>query len=291
VDYSAMPIIETYDVVSNPYEADEDIHILFTGLSQTRPGHQVGPKVFDYYLIHHVLAGQGTFITGDRQYELTKGDSFIIEPGHLYEYRANHTNPWQYNWIAVKGSKFPALLSQAGITLSSPIVHPVHPQHMEWIDQIRSAFRSKDSGGGLRANGYLILVLSNFQHVKQPGQINELESLTTIERHVKEVAQLLTTRYTEPISIENIAKLYGYNRAYFSKMFKVYNHVAPVTFLLNLRVSKARQLLRERSELTIEQIAYSVGFNDPLYFSKQFKKFYQLSPSEYRRSLSDLLTR
>jgi AraC-like DNA-binding protein len=291
VDYSAMPMIETYDVVSNPYEADEDLHILFTGHSQTRSGHQVGPKVFDYYLIHHVLAGQGTFITGDRQYELAMGDSFIIEPGHLYEYRANRINPWQYDWVAVKGGKFQALLSQAGITLSSPIVRPINPHHMEWIDQIKSAFRSKDRSGGLRACGYLILLLSDFQHVIQPSPMNELEAPTTIERHVREVAQLLTTRYTEPISIESIAKIYGYNRAYFSKMFKVYNHVAPVTFLLNLRVSKARQLLRERSELTIEQIAYSVGFNDPLYFSKQFKKFYQLSPSEYRRSLSHLLSK
>jgi AraC-like DNA-binding protein len=287
----AMQIVETYDVVSNPHQEDADLHILFAGQSQTRAGHQVGPKVFDYYLIHHILAGQGTFTTGDRTYDLTRGDSFIIEPGHLIEYKADNTNPWHYDWIAVKGKKFQALLNQSGISLSSPIVHTTNNNHAKWLEKIKSTFKSRDSSGGLRACGYVYLLLSDFQQVLNPERLKESEAPTTIERHVKQVAQQLTTQYTEPISIESIAQSYGYNRAYFSKMFKVYNHVSPVTFLLNLRISKARQLLRERLELTIEQIAYSVGFNDPLYFSKQFKRFYQLSPSEYRSSLTHLLTK
>src|SRR5690554_574646 len=117
-----MLIDETYDVITNPHQEDTDLHILFAGQSQTRAGHQIGPKVFDYYLIHHILSGQGTFTSGDRSFELNEGDSFIIEPGHLIGYKANLTNPWHYYWIAVKGKKCKGLLAQAGVTLSSPIV-------------------------------------------------------------------------------------------------------------------------------------------------------------------------
>ncbi len=285
-----MLIDETYDIVTNPHQEDPDLHILFAGQSQTRPGHQVGPKVFDYYLIHHILSGQGTFSTGDHIYKLGKGDSFIIEPGHLTGYKADPTNPWEYYWIAVKGKRFKLMLEQAGVTLTNPIIHASNHNHVKWLEKIKSTFKSRTSGGGLRTSGYLYLLLSDFQKVLHPERLKDSEAPTRIERHVKQVAQQLTTQYTEPISIENIAQSYGYNRAYFSKMFKVYNHVSPVTFLLNLRISKSRQLLRERLELTVEQIAYSVGFNDPLYFSKQFKRFYQLSPSEYRRSLAHLHT-
>ena len=63
-----MVIVETYDVVTNPYQEDDDLHVLFAGQSQTRSGHQVGPKVFDYYLIHHIISGKGTFTTGDSTY-------------------------------------------------------------------------------------------------------------------------------------------------------------------------------------------------------------------------------
>jgi AraC-like DNA-binding protein len=56
-----------------------------------------------------------------------------------------------------------------------------------------------------------------------------------------------------------------------------------MSFLLKIRMERARLLLAEK--LTIEQIASSVGFLDPLYFSKQFKKWYGSSPTEYRAML------
>ncbi|MBW7457649.1 helix-turn-helix domain-containing protein, partial [Paenibacillus sepulcri] len=67
--------------------------------------------------------------------------------------------------------------------------------------------------------------------------------------------------------------------------FKQHTGMTPVTFLLKLRLDKARQLLRERQELTTQQIAASVGLQDPLYFSKQFRRFYGLSPSAYREEM------
>src|SRR5690554_4155220 len=211
-----MNIDESYDVITNPYQEEPDLHILFAGQSQTRPGHHVGPKVFDYYLIHHILSGYGTFTTGNHNYELKRGDSFIIEPGHLVGYRADSLNPWQYEWIAVKGKKFTDMLMQAGVTLSSPVIHSTDNTANKWFEQIRKAFIGRDSGGGLEACGYLYLLLADFQQVLHPERLQQSEALTRIERHVKQVAQLLTTQYTEPISIENIAQSFGYNRAYFS---------------------------------------------------------------------------
>jgi AraC-like DNA-binding protein len=284
-----MQLQETYYVVSNPYTEDKDLHILFAGHSQTLQGHQVGPKVFDYYLIHHILSGKGVYTCGNRTFELSKGDSFVIEPGMLVGYTADHKDPWNYCWIAVKGSRTKELLNHVGMDWSSPVIHTHNNNNLgKWFDKIQSTFKIRKKGGGIRANGYIYMLLSDFQEVLQPEVLMEMEAQSKIERHVKQVAQQLTIQYAEPISIEDLAASYGYNRAYFSQMFKTYNHVTPVTFLLNLRIGKARQLLRERLELTIEQIAYSVGFNDPLYFSKQFKRFYKISPSQYRKSVEHL---
>jgi AraC-like DNA-binding protein len=82
-----------------------------------------------------------------------------------------------------------------------------------------------------------------------------------------------------------MAESLGYNRAYLSRLFKQHTKITPVTFLLKLRIDKARLLLRERLELTVEQIASSVGFHDPLYFSKQFRRWYGVSPTEYREQM------
>ncbi len=51
-----LPI--TYSVVSNPVPNEHgDIYVLFSGESQTKPSHMIGPKVYDFYLMHHVLSG------------------------------------------------------------------------------------------------------------------------------------------------------------------------------------------------------------------------------------------
>ena len=85
-----------------------------------------------------------------------------------------------------------------------------------------------------------------------------------------------------------MAQHLGYTRAYLSRIFKQHTSVSPATFLLKFRVDKARLLMRERSELTLEQIASSAGFHDPLYFSKQFRRFYEMSPSNYRLQLQNI---
>ncbi|WJH37586.1 helix-turn-helix transcriptional regulator [Paenibacillus sp. CC-CFT747] len=78
-----------------------------------------------------------------------------------------------------------------------------------------------------------------------------------------------------------MAQTLGYHRTYLSKIFKQQTGLSPMNFLLKIRMERARLLLEK--PLTIEQVASSVGFSDALYFSKQFKKWYGASPSDYRQ--------
>ena len=79
--------------------------------------------------------------------------------------------------------------------------------------------------------------------------------------------QYMSTQYAYPVSIEQMSESLGYNRAYLSRIFKQETGLTPVTYLLKLRIDKSRQLLRERPDLSIEQVSASVGMPDALYFS------------------------
>lgn len=87
--------------------------------------------------------------------------------------------------------------------------------------------------------------------------------------------------------LNRCAAALGYNRAYLSRIFKQETGLSPVTYLLKLRIEKSRQLLRERPELSVEQVASSVGLTDALYFSRQFKRFCAQSPSTYRQATAN----
>lgn len=289
----------SYDVVSNPYlqaeDGKEDLHILFAGHSQTRPGHQNGPKVFDYYLIHAVEAGRGTFECEGRRHRLSAGDIFIIEPGKLVMYRASREMPWFYRWIAVKGTWAAQWLASAGISGKNPVVRgaggqpaDMRPSPAGCMERIEAAFRARRPGGGMEAKGFFMLLLAGFEAAVRPVPPRATGALTRTERHMRLAAEQLTAQFAEPVRIDRLAEQFGYNRSYFSRMFKQVNRVSPVAFLASLRVGKARQMLRERPDLSVEQIAHSVGYQDALYFSKQFRKVYGQSPSAYRKSVAHL---
>lgn len=278
---------ESYYVVSNPLPAGEsDFTVLFAGESQTKPEHRLGPKVYDYYLIHYVISGRGVFSSHGEEYAIGAGDSFVIEPEQLISYVSDEIVPWHYCWIAFTGAQAAKRVGEAGLTPASPIIHIARNRHIPVLfRKIQLALKSRKSNAQLKATGYLSLLLGEYCEALSAPVVTGLVAEDESDRIVQQAIHYLSTQYAEPITIEMMAESLGYNRAYLSRMFKQHTKVTPVTFLLKLRVDKARLLLRERLELTIEQIAASVGFYDPLYFSKQFRRWYGVSPSEYRSQI------
>ncbi|WP_325050094.1 AraC family ligand binding domain-containing protein [Cohnella faecalis] len=118
-----MPDPATYRVASNPVGVEpEELTVLFAGESQTAPNHRAGPKVVDYYLLHHVLSGKGMFQVGEFEAELEAGHSFLIYPRQLVSYTSDEREPWRYLWIAFAGERASALVEKSGLTEERPVV-------------------------------------------------------------------------------------------------------------------------------------------------------------------------
>jgi AraC-like DNA-binding protein/quercetin dioxygenase-like cupin family protein len=278
---------ESYFVASNPEpEAVNGVTVLFAGHSQTKPGHLSGPKVVDYFLLHFVLAGRGEFTSRGETHELGAGDAFLIGPDELVRYAADPGDPWLYRWVAFRGDGAAPLIAAAGLAHGSPVSHCGANRRTDaYIRAIERAFRLRSPAASLEACGSLQLLLAAIRSVRSAGDADGGGLAAPPQMTVRQAIQYLSTQYAEPISIELMAETLGYNRAYLSKLFKRETGLTPVTFLLRLRLDKARHLLRERLDLTTAQIASSVGFQDPLYFSKQFHRQYGQSPSDYRSTV------
>ncbi|WP_254060850.1 two-component regulator propeller domain-containing protein [Mucilaginibacter sp. L196] len=84
-------------------------------------------------------------------------------------------------------------------------------------------------------------------------------------------------------NIESVAESIGMSRSAFYRKIKGLTSLTPVEFIREMRLKRSLQFL-DAGENDIAQIAYSVGFSDPKYFSNCFKKYYEISPSEYLKS-------
>ncbi|MEM6822971.1 MAG: helix-turn-helix transcriptional regulator, partial [Verrucomicrobiota bacterium] len=85
----------------------------------------------------------------------------------------------------------------------------------------------------------------------------------------------------DPEAFSRLQKQVHLNAIYFRRSFKQITGLAPTDYLLRLRMREARLLLNQNSE-TVKEVAEAVGFRDPLYFSKQYRKFWGHPPGEDR---------
>ena len=91
--------------------------------------------------------------------------------------------------------------------------------------------------------------------------------------------------YNQGINIEEYARSRGMSVSWFIRNFKDYAGSTPAQYLLSLRISNAQSLL-ESTSYNVMEIAEIVGYNNPLYFSRLFKKQCGVSPTEYRKQLT-----
>lgn len=285
-----MPDSPTYSVVSNPITiAPGELTVLFAGESQTRPNHRVGPKISGYYLLHHVTSGFGKLYLGDFEGTLGEGDTFLIPPHQLAAYESDVSEPWRYRWVAFTGARASALVEEAGFGSGRYAVHADGDRMPgEYCRRIYDAFRSRNRSAAMEAAGHLHLLLAALQeHIAADEEVaaTPLRPASHSEELAQQAIRYLTAQYAEPVTIEGMAETLGYNRAYLSRLFKAHTGLSPATYLTKYRVDQGRRLLRERPELTVEQVASSVGFQDPLYFSKQFKRWHGQNPTDYRASV------
>jgi AraC-like DNA-binding protein len=93
----------------------------------------------------------------------------------------------------------------------------------------------------------------------------------------------------EDLNLEDLAFFTGLSLSSFKRKFSTVYGTSPNKYFISKRLEKAQQLLKNL-ELNIAEIAYECGFNDVGYFSRTFRKYYNLSPSAFRKSMLDQLS-
>jgi Response regulator containing CheY-like receiver domain and AraC-type DNA-binding domain len=101
---------------------------------------------------------------------------------------------------------------------------------------------------------------------------------------VHQIKKYIVEHSHEDISLEAISRLVGLSPFYISKLFKEQFGINYIDFLTECRIEKAKKLMTD-PDLSMKVIALEVGYRDPNYFSKVFKKMCSISPTEYRKAL------
>lgn len=264
-------------IFSNDFYKNLDAYVYTCGFENCKPGHSYGPVLRSGYLIHYILKGCGLYRVHERTYHLSEGDAFLICPDELIYYEADRDNPWSYTWIGFQGVKIREYLERTSL-LDTLVVHygdnqPIRRCH-EKMFQANQSPKNRDLILNSILYEYLFLLVEQFPNERFSAQERQ-------EVYVKEALLYLASHYGSSISVQSLADHVGLDRSYLHRIFKAATRMSPQEYLLDLRIRKACELLRD-TDLSIAIIALSVSYEDTLYFSRLFKRKRGVSPSQYR---------
>lgn len=228
---------------------------------------------FDYYpvnSIHYILNGQGYF----NGMHLKKGDGFIVFKGTSTCYYPDKTDPWEYLWIDVVGSKVDS--STCVCNPGNATFRFLHDKYFDALTSFISEFLPFRITDSTFCAAYASLMTS--MHIVD----NDTGSQKSISRqYVENAKKYIFENFHSHISIENVANNLYISRAYLRNIFYKYEGVSPQQFLIQTRIEKAKDLLLT-TNMSAAQISYAVGYSDILQFYKAFKKHVGVSAGEYR---------
>lgn len=258
-----------------------DCFVNFAGYEQCKPGHSFGPAIRPCYIIHYILSGRGKFFCSDVEYDLKENTAFLIEPTAMTFYQADFEKPWHYLWIGFKGEKVPEILSRMGISSDNPILHGEKNNLIPITEDILAT----DSSGlkeELKRQSLLYDFLSSLcPDTMYSESIRQSTALKNNDYLVRAI-EFIQNNFYHPIGVNDVSSHLGISRNYLFTLFKNSMGHSPSEFLTYCKLNKACHLLDD-SALSIENVAYSCGYESLSVFSKAFKHKYGLTPSAYRK--------
>ncbi|MGN0244015.1 MAG: helix-turn-helix domain-containing protein [Lachnospiraceae bacterium] len=251
------------------------------GYQSCEPDYQWGPGLRNHYCIHHILSGKGYYEANGIQYELTAGDSFILYPNTEVKYYADSEEPWEYAWVGFTGSDARTILALTDFSVKQPIIRK-NVADAAIRQQLSLIFEVKGNTylSAVSMTGGLYTLLSLFMKHATP----KARPVDTQTHYIDKALDYIANNYSYPITIEEVAEYAGVSRSHLYRCFQSHLQLSPKEYLTQYRIRQACYLLTN-TDLPVSTIAYSVGFENNLYFSKAFKQQVNQTPSSYRSAL------
>jgi AraC-like DNA-binding protein len=237
------------------------------------------------YILIYCVEGEGWIKFRDKKHKLVPNSYFIIPSDTSHTYGANKDDPWSIYWVHFTGKSARNLYAkycfQNSSVKSMPEVIEI-PFEKRRIDNFEGIISLLESGYSTEILEYtniaLWQVLASFVYYNFYSEAKHLSNKNDI---VDKAIKYMKNNIGESISVDELADHLNYSNSYLYSLFKKNTGYSPIQYFNHLKIQKACQYL-SFTKMSVKEISFALGFNDPFYFSRLFKKLIELSPTAYR---------
>lgn len=237
----------------------------------------------DYQLLY-IVSGKGHFYFHGEDRVVYAGRMVLIQPRQKQRYEYFGEDKPEVYWVHFTGSDVKNILRSYNIPMDDPIFYSGASSTYSYLfkEMIHELQNCK--------TGYEDLLTMYLRQIFLLVQRTRQEERPTVSTYIQEEMEFarryFNEHYNEPISIQEYAESRNMSVCYFQRNFKQIVKHTPMQYLLTIRVNNAASLL-ETTDYSMAEIAAIVGYEDPLYFSRLFRKIKGVSPRDYRNLVKD----
>lgn len=231
---------------------------------------------YPVYRIIFTVKGKGKLIYKEKEFLLPEGTGCFIECRHAWKIK-NISQDWEFTILDLTGEAVQNIYEHFA-------KHGVVFTEMQFPDYearqyfILEHFKDKNMFTGYDLSCHTYFLLTKFLHsIQQKESEKKAYSQTVIMR----IVSYLHDHFNEDIEMSALAENYHFSPSYFRYYFKKFIGVSPQKYLIQLRITQAKFLLRNENQ-TVEEIAVNCGFHTSGHFIQTFKKYEGVTPLQYR---------
>lgn len=230
------------------------------------------------YSVNYILKGAGYCEIDGKIITVSEGCLMFFAPNTKQHYIFKKTDAAVMLWSHFSGYASEMLNKCIDSSVATIKIHD-RKQFESVFDKMILAYYKNDKFFDTACAGYMAVLLSLmaqsvFADVPQKTKVSN--------ENLEKVLSIMHLEYNRPINIKEYAKICCIGEEHFIRVFKAYTGLPPYHYQLRIRINRAIHML-ENTSITIKECAEMVGFTDTAYFSKIFKRFTGVSPSNYKK--------
>ena len=269
--------MKDFSMIASAENKIRDLRLCACGYQECEPYFSWGPGMRPYYLIFYVLGGAGTITAGETTRVLKAGEGFISDPDAQVSYKADGTDPWTCIWVGFDGGAAGEVARGLGLGDGTCTFSGGDGEDLR--ETVLSMLRHNSASS---ADEYYLLsglyeFIAELSEQVERAQPEKKED----NYYVRKAAEYIRTHYSDNLKVSDLADYTGISRGYLYALFMQQLGISPQEYLASYRLTRAAEMLKNTG-YSVESIATSCGYRDPVVFSKAFKKMHGLSPLKYR---------
>jgi len=224
--------------------------------------------------------GAGWCELAGENHAVRPGDLLVIPKATPHRYGADPRQPWSILWFHATGGLVEPFLVELGVKPHQPVVRLGNDSRWqalfeEVLDAVEHGYTTPQLLYASQTLGHLLAAMVRSQHT---GQTKE----PTPQQRVARTIEYMKLNRNRSVALGTLAGMAHLSRSQYAALFKQQTGYSPIDYGIRLRMHYACQLL-DTTELSVKAVATQLGFEDPLYFSRAFRRVNEQSPTAYRK--------